>query len=195
MLSRVSGSRLWALCLASCATRVIGTAPTVTLDQGVYIGTTTQLATATPIVNKFYGIPFSDKVERFSPPAPPPSSNQVTVVDKLLPVCWEQINFPPAEHDLVTSVPTAPRLTEGHSLTRAHSKIFDNPFSEKSEDCLNLNVFVPAENNGSLPVMLWWFPGAFQFGGGTIEAWDGSSFAAKQDVIVVSPNQRLSGRC
>jgi para-nitrobenzyl esterase len=59
------------------------------------------------------------------------------------------------------------------------------------EDCLTLNVWVPADAKpGSLPVMVWIFGGGFQ-GGGTSEWRQDGQFLARRDVVVVSMNYRL----
>lgn len=47
-------------------------APTVTLTDGIVIGTQISLPTASSAVNQFLGIPFAQSPpERFSPPSPP----------------------------------------------------------------------------------------------------------------------------
>ncbi|KAG5960416.1 hypothetical protein E4U58_004661 [Claviceps cyperi] len=63
----------------------------------------------------------------------------------------------------------------------------------ESENCLNLNVFVPTSQGSSpKPVMFWLFGGAFSFGTGYLPVYDGTSFAANQDVIVVTSNYRTN---
>ncbi len=60
-----------------------------------------------------------------------------------------------------------------------------------SEDCLNLNVWTPAANAGDkLPVMVWFYGGAYNEGGGSMPFADGSNLA-KKGVIVVSLNYRV----
>ena len=62
-----------------------------------------------------------------------------------------------------------------------------------SEDCLYLNVWQPAyaDAGDKLPVMVWIHGGGY-VGGGTSIAWyDGSAFA-RQGIVVVSMNYRLS---
>ncbi|MFT4055848.1 MAG: carboxylesterase family protein [Novosphingobium sp.] len=61
-----------------------------------------------------------------------------------------------------------------------------------SEDCLYLNVWKPAATRvkGTLPVLVWFYGGAFVTGGTSPAIYDGSSFA-RQDVIFVSFNYRL----
>src|SRR6266498_3307220 len=61
-----------------------------------------------------------------------------------------------------------------------------------SEDCLFLNVWLPAGTlkNAKLPVMVWIHGGAFVFGSGAFPDFSGSSFT-KQGIILVSINYRL----
>jgi para-nitrobenzyl esterase len=60
-----------------------------------------------------------------------------------------------------------------------------------SEDCLSLNVWVPAKPSGAkLPVMIWIYGGGF-VAGTTSEARQDGTTLAKQGVIVVSMNYRL----
>ena len=60
-----------------------------------------------------------------------------------------------------------------------------------SEDCLNLNVWTPASSAGAkLPVMVWFYGGAYNEGGGSMPFADGTNLA-KKGVIVVSLNYRV----
>lgn len=59
-----------------------------------------------------------------------------------------------------------------------------------SEDCLTLNVWVPAKASGKLPVMVWIYGGGF-VAGTTSEARQDGTHLAQQGVIVVSMNYRL----
>ena len=60
------------------------------------------------------------------------------------------------------------------------------------EDCLNLNVWAPADSlgTGSLPVLIWIHGGAFVNGSGAVSMYDGSAFA-RDDVVCVTINYRL----
>ena len=60
----------------------------------------------------------------------------------------------------------------------------------ESEDCLYLNVWTPAADDGARPVMLWIHGGGFAFGAGSEALYDGSALAAR-DVVVVTINYRL----
>jgi para-nitrobenzyl esterase len=59
-----------------------------------------------------------------------------------------------------------------------------------SEDCLSLNVWVPAKASGKLPVMVWIYGGGF-VAGTTSEGRQNGFHLAQQGVIVVSMNYRL----
>jgi para-nitrobenzyl esterase len=66
--------------------------------------------------------------------------------------------------------------------------------ADMSEDCLSLNIWTPdmPENLAeALPVLVWIHGGAFVNGSGSIPWYDGSSLAARGDVVVVTLNYRL----
>ncbi|HKH06752.1 MAG TPA: carboxylesterase/lipase family protein [Acidimicrobiales bacterium] len=59
------------------------------------------------------------------------------------------------------------------------------------EDCLVLNVFTPALDDGARPVMVWVHGGGFVSGSGHVPWYDGSNLVRGGDVVVVSINYRL----
>ncbi len=61
-----------------------------------------------------------------------------------------------------------------------------------SEDCLFLNVWTPASDSGSRPVMVWLHGGGFSSGSGSSNAYDGVRLANRGDVVIVSLNHRLN---
>jgi para-nitrobenzyl esterase len=61
----------------------------------------------------------------------------------------------------------------------------------QSEDCLFLNVFTPACDDGRRPVMFWLHGGGFTIGSGSSAGYDGTRFAAQHDVVIVTINYRL----
>jgi carboxylesterase type B len=76
--------------------------------------------------------------------------------------------------------------------------LFDNPGGappQESEDCLYLNIYTPAgePRKGGRPVMFWIYGGGLNFGTAGISAYDGSKFAAHQDVVFVAANYRTNG--
>ncbi|MGC1397173.1 carboxylesterase/lipase family protein, partial [Candidatus Binatus sp.] len=61
-----------------------------------------------------------------------------------------------------------------------------------SENCLVLNVWTPAVNDGrKRPVMFWCHGGAFISGSGDSPWYDGTNLCRKGDVVVVTINHRL----
>jgi para-nitrobenzyl esterase len=61
----------------------------------------------------------------------------------------------------------------------------------KSEDSLYLNVWTPGLDDRRRPVMVWIHGGAFMFGEGATPWYDGTRFATRGDVVVVTINYRL----
>eukprot|EP00049_Salpingoeca_infusionum_P011926 m.210889 g.210889 ORF g.210889 m.210889 type:complete len:549 (-) comp15054_c0_seq7:267-1913(-) len=63
----------------------------------------------------------------------------------------------------------------------------------KSEDCLYLNVYRPAETvqGVKLPVMVWLFGGSWEYGGSSFFVYDGAAMADIGQAIVVTTNYRL----
>jgi len=69
----------------------------------------------------------------------------------------------------------------------------DIVFTDKSEDCLSLNIWTPArgpEAGGQVPVMVWIHGGGFQAGAGAEPRHDGEAFARK-GIVLVTFNYRL----
>jgi para-nitrobenzyl esterase len=60
-----------------------------------------------------------------------------------------------------------------------------------SEDCLYLNVWTPANDNGKRPVMFYNHGGGFVIGSGGSQGQDGYNLARNFDVVVVQTNHRL----
>jgi carboxylesterase type B len=152
-------------------------APSATLDSGVVVGTTTSLPSSKIIVNKFLGIPFAAPPVRFSPPVSPAKWSQPLDTSTYKPACVQQFNYPAAAREFTI-------------------ELFDTPGppAGESEDCLYINVYAPAGGKGKT-VMFWIYGGALQFGSNSVIEYDGTSFAANQDVIIVAPNYRTNGTC
>lgn len=67
-----------------------------------------------------------------------------------------------------------------------------NPNRHMSEDCLFLNVWVPASPRPhSLPVMVWIYGGGFYSGSSSLDVYDGRYLAHYEKVVVVSMNYRI----
>jgi para-nitrobenzyl esterase len=118
-------------------------------------------------VHAFRGIPFA---------APP--TGDLRLRPPRAPESWdgtrEATEFPPA----------APQLPN-------RIELIDMPDLETSEDCLYLNVWTPGLDDGRRPVMVWIHGGAFIGGAGATAWYNGTSFATRGDVVVVTLNYRL----
>lgn len=67
-----------------------------------------------------------------------------------------------------------------------------NPVSGKSEDCLYLNVWTPAKSPADkIPVLVWIYGGAFNFGGTAEPSYNGEKLA-KKGVVLVSIAYRVA---
>ena len=64
-------------------------------------------------------------------------------------------------------------------------------YSVQSEDCLTLNIWKRDEKN-NLPVMVFIHGGGFSVGGSVDSLYNGSKFAAANDVVIVTLNYRLN---
>lgn len=153
------------LALAFSVSSSLPSSPAVKTQQGWVQG-----ITVTDEVNAFLGIPYAQPPVgplRFQPPQPlksGPNDNQVLNASVYGPVC-HQYHY---------------RTVAGYSLI---------PRTPESEDCLTLNIFVPhSRGNGKLrPVFVWSYGGAFGEGGGSIPAYDPTSFVeTNKDIIFVS---------
>ncbi|MCJ1392608.1 hypothetical protein MMC18_005478 [Xylographa bjoerkii] len=157
---------------------VAAISPTVTIPPGIVIGTTTTLPSVTAVVNKYLGIPFAaSPPRRFLPPAPPASWSKPLMANSFKDTCLQQFNYPEASRNFSLYLNQVPP-----------------PAPVESEDCLYLNVFVPATATSAsgLAVMFWIYGGNLQSGTATYPFYDGSSFAANQNVIMVTHNYRTN---
>ncbi|MXO58917.1 carboxylesterase family protein [Altererythrobacter salegens] len=138
--------------------------------QGMVKGTAAEVAGVTV----FKGIPFAAAPVgdlRFKPAQPPKAWDGVRDGSKWGDTCIQ---------------PKAPTRTIGVNQA---TDMPDSPAI--SEDCLNLNVWTPAKTSGEkLPVMVWFYGGAYAEGGGSMPFANGSKLASK-GVIVVSMNYRV----
>jgi para-nitrobenzyl esterase len=60
-----------------------------------------------------------------------------------------------------------------------------------SEDCLYLNVWTPAADDGARPVVVFFHGGGVAMGSGSAPLYDGARLAARGDIVVVTLNFRL----
>lgn len=66
------------------------------------------------------------------------------------------------------------------------------PAESTSEDCLFLNIWTPALDAGTRPVMVYLHGGAHSHGSGSDPTYDGGHLARRGDVVVVTLNHRLA---
>lgn len=115
-------------------------------------------------VLQFRGLPYA-QAPRFGPPVP------------IEP--WDGVR------DCVSFGPIAPQLAGGLEAMLGGGN------SPQNEQCLYLNVFTPAVDDGARPVMVSIHGGGFTAGAGSIPWFNGSRLARAGDVVVVTINYRL----
>ncbi|KAH9507745.1 hypothetical protein Btru_053624 [Bulinus truncatus] len=126
-------------------------------------------------VETFYAIPYAQKPTgplRFKPPVPATPWTETLLGTVKPKSCWQLID-------------TSLNGFEGINMW--------NPTTVMSEDCLHLNVWRPLPSNDSVPktIMVWIYGGGFTTGTTTLNVYDGTQLAARNDVIVVSFNYRI----
>ncbi len=123
---------------AAPASAASSAAPTVTIDSGAVVGTTTRLAGATVAVDKYLGIPFAASPTRFAPAVRPTPWKSPYHATKYGPACIQQFNYPELSRNATMAWFNTPPPPAG-----------------ESEDCLNLNVYAPATPGKNKTVMAW----------------------------------------
>lgn len=151
--------------------------PSVTIESGPLIGKETDYpGSQLKTVHQYLGIPFAKPPTgdlRFSPPQPIKPWNSAHRATSQPPACLQYFG------------PPSPARVEGELLFNTP------PADSESEDCLYLNVYTPA-SGGNKSVLFWIFGGSGIFGSAALPLYDGTSFAANQDIIVVAPNYRVN---
>ena len=119
-------------------------------------------------VSVFRGVAFAQSPVgdlRWRPPAPVEPWDGVRMATEFGPACWQARN------------PDNSPYARGEL--------------PRSEDCLTLNVWTPAQDPGDrLPVMVWFHGGGHSSGVGSARIFDGTA-AAEKGVIMVTANYRL----
>ncbi len=124
-------------------------------------------------VQQFWGVPYgapTDGENRFMPPKAPTAWSGVKDVFQIGNRCYQ-----------------GPNAFEPSPVVLAM-----NRQEQEGEDCLNLNVFTPAPDSNSRPVMVWMHGGGHRYGSGNYLMYDGTLLAKKEDVVVVSVSHRLN---
>lgn len=128
-------SVLFSICLSAPTSPV---SPTVTVDSGLVVGTATSLSGASVSVTKYLGIPFAASPTRFAPASRPTSWRTPLNATKYGPACVQQFSYPEANRNRNIAFFNTPPPPAG-----------------ESEDCLNLNVYVPGTPGKNKTVMVW----------------------------------------
>ena len=89
---------------------------------------------------------------------------------------------------------SAPQTRAGRrGATRLARAVAAAGLPAESEDCLVLNVWTPAVDDGrKRPVMFWCHGGGFATGSGSSPVTEGANLAQRGDVVVVTINHRLN---
>lgn len=148
-------------------------------------------------VESFKGVPFAEPPVgslRFSAPVPYNGSYHKLQASSFRSSCMSinPVGILDPVKNVLNLVPFTGLLT---SVIKPLEGVFT--MADVSEDCLYMNIYRPAgtKPGDNLPVMVWFFGGAFVFGTGN--TYDGTryvdaSMTLKEPVIVVTFNHRLS---
>ena len=163
---------------SNVATAAPAAKPTVTVKDGVVVGSSTTIPGAPHKVNEFLGIPFAAKPTRFAAPSPAKPWKKPYQATKQPPACIQafaskSIDAMNPRRKLMNAAP--------------EQAVFFNtppPPSGESEDCLYINVYAPAgpAPKGGHAVMFWIYGGGLQFGSNALADYNGALFAAEQGV-------------
>lgn len=177
--------------LLSCAAGLASAAPTVTVNSNQVI-----TGSGDSAVSSFKGIRFADAPlgeNRFRAPVPFNGSYNGLQATQFGQTC-ESVNPGGVINVLNTLIKLNPFNSMLQQLLPPVQSLTN--MADLSEDCLFLNVYKPATANPNtkLPVMVWFFGGAFVFGSGS--TYDGARYVKasqriNQPVIVVTFNHRL----
>ncbi len=90
--------------------------------------------------------------------------------------------------------PTCPQVAMAGGRRRPDDEPLFAGFTDpapEGEDCLVLNVWTPACDDGRRPVMVWLHGGGLHAGTGSSALYDGAALATRGDTVVVTLNHRL----
>jgi para-nitrobenzyl esterase len=127
-------------------------------------------------IKTFKGVPYGGTTagaNRFLPPTTP--------------TAWTGVR------DALEWGPSAPQRLPGSQAAGSALSVAAAGLPSEGEDCLVLNIWTPAVNDGRRrPVMFWCHGGGFATGSGSSPVTEGEHLARRGDVVVVSINHRLN---
>lgn len=157
-----------------------GDGPTATIGSGPIIGRVTQIPDSNTTINQFLGVPFAAPPVgdlRFAPPQEPES--------------WDE-PYNATEKSLGCMQYRGPNGTIADATDLLY---YTPPVPGPAEDCLYLNVYAPAtedvDDKEGKPVLFFIHGGSGVAGSASQPLYDGTSFAANHDIVVVVANHRL----
>lgn len=168
--------------------------PSASIDSGIVIGVQTSLPGSPNLVNKYLGVPFAASPTRFAPAETATPWTEPYRATQNGPAC---IQVCPNKKFCDPVVDSKQQFNYPEASRNFTITAFNTPAPPESEDCLSVNIFTPAsaQTDGNLrPVMFWIYGGSLQFGANALAAYDGTGFAANQDVVLVATNYRTNGR-
>lgn len=126
-------------------------------------------------IYNYRGIPYGANTggeNRFMPPKEP------TPWDNIYPALWWGNS--------------APQIMDNRYANAIASFSDHWNYDDVSEDCLKLNIWTPAVDNGKRPVLVWLHGGGYTNGNGyEQDGYDGENLVRKGDIVFVSINHRL----
>lgn len=131
---------------------------------------------ADPRIISFKGIPFAEPpIDDLRWRAPQPAKN------------WDGIR------DCLEFAPVSMQNIPGLDKTNIYTREWNvDPEIPMSEDCLYLNIWTPAQGTEEkLPVYVWYFGGALQYGNTAEMEFDGERLA-RRGIVVVTVNYRIN---
>ncbi|KAJ7731273.1 Alpha/Beta hydrolase protein, partial [Mycena metata] len=152
----------------------------ITTDSGILQGF---IDPSLPAVCQFLGVPFAlplTGARRWLPPMGFNNSSLSINTTAFGPACPQ--------------IPLSTQLTPDVFSAKGGNRTEFFPVEEFSEDCLTLNVWTPVSTNGTkLPVLVWFFGGAFLQGGAHSLYFNPTSWVQRtQGHIIVSANYRVN---